>query len=176
PSTGPARDAGKVAGLIAVVVAAILSLSYAVWAFTARRGIFSDFADGNPVSTNDAKSSDTIDTVLLVVAGLVVVIALVLWVILMTNRKTSGGAFDLGGLAASGVGVVVVLVGLLLASGISDGNGRAEQGDKGVTASLVVGGGFLLLAIGLLVGVFAVRGSREISRNGFSPRSSYQSW
>ncbi len=177
-ATGSARDGSKLAALVALASAAVLSLVYAVWAFTARRGIFSDFADGNPVSTDDAKSSDTIDSILLIAAGLVAIIALVLWIMLVTNKKTSGGFLDIGGLAVAGVGAVVVLLGLLLANGIPEGNGQAEQGDKGVTATMVIGGGFLLLGIAFLVGIFAVRASRTASTTAYPSAgpSGYQNW
>jgi hypothetical protein len=177
-SATPTRDPGKLAALVTVVIAAVLALSYAVWAFTARHGIFADFADGNPVSTDDAKSSDNIDSVLLIAAGLLAIIALAVWIMLATNRKTSGGPFDFAGLATVGIGMVVVLLGLLLSNGISDGTGQADQGDKGATATLVIGGGFLLLAIGFLVGVFAIRGSRDEGISGYSSTgpAGYQNW
>lgn len=153
-----ARDAGATATLVALGIGALLALCYAVWAFTARRGVFADFADGKTVSGDDAKSSDRIDTVLLVIAGVVVVIALALWLMRMVNQKTAGGTPDLVGLGVAMLGVVVVLVGLFLSGQISDAGDQASQGDKGVTATLVTGAGFLLIAVGLLVGIVSVRG------------------
>ena len=158
--TSAARDTNALVTVVALAAGALLSLVYAVWAFTARRGIFADFSHGTPVSSDHAKSSDRIDTVLLVLAGLVVIAALALWVTRMASGRTSGGALDLGGLAAAGVGVVVVLVGLFLSSRISDGIDQAAQGDRGVTATVLTGAGFLVIAIALAVGILAVRGGR----------------
>ena len=163
--------------MIALALGALLALTYAVWAFTARRGIFADFSNGTPVSTDDAKSSDNLDTVLLIVAGLAVVIALALWVVRKVNGKTAGGALDLAGLIVTGVGVVVVLVGLFLSSQISDGVDQAAQGDKGVTATLVTGGGFLIIAVGLVIGILAVRGAKETSASGYGQQAAgYPNW
>ena len=131
-----------------------------VLASTARRGVFADFADGNPVSTDDAKSSDTMDTVL-IVAGVVVLVAIGLWITRLVAKQTDGGGLDLAGIALAGLGVLVVLVGLFLSGGITDADGQAAQGDKGVTATMVIGGGFLLVSLGLLIGTFTVRESRS---------------
>ncbi len=139
---------------------------YAVWAFTARRGIFADFADGRPVSRGDAKTSDNLDTILLVVAGLLVVIAVAIWVARRVNAKTTGNPLDLAGLIAAGIGVLIVCVGFFLSSRISDAADQAAQGDRGVTATLLTGGGFFVVAIGLLIGVLAVRGPRGTRSSG----------
>jgi hypothetical protein len=153
---------------ILLVVGGLLSLGYAAWAFTARRGIFADFADGVRVSTDDARTSDQIDTVFVIVAGIVAVAALVLWVIVKATGRSDGGVVELAGLAVAGVGVVVALVGLVLSAGVADGGSTAEQGDKGVIATLVLGAGFTLLAVGLLVGSAATR--RASSRRSIGRR------
>ncbi|MBA3310404.1 MAG: hypothetical protein H0U28_10170 [Nocardioidaceae bacterium] len=172
------RGATGVAAMVMLTLGALLSLGYAGWAFTARRGIFADFADGNAVSVDDAESSDTIDTFFLIAAGVVALLALVLWIVRKAGKQTSGGALDLTGLALAAVGVVTVAVGLFLASGVPDADGQAAQGDKGVLAALVTGAGFAVLAIGLLVGIFAVRGSKQAGSNGYAPGPTpgYQNW
>jgi hypothetical protein len=179
-ATSSARDNGALAAVIALALGALLALVYAVWAFTARRGVFADFSDGKVVSADDAKSSDNLDTFLLIVAALLVIIALALWIMRKVNDKTSGGGLELGGLVATGVGIVVVLVGLFLSSNISDGADQADQGDKGVTATLVTGVGFLIIAIGLMIGIAAVRGSHDPKSSTAPaygrPRGSHQSW
>jgi hypothetical protein len=179
-TTSSARDSGALAAVIALTLGALLALVYAVWAFTARRGVFADFSDGNVVSADDAKSSDNLDTFLLIVAALLVIIALALWIMRKVNDRTSGGGLELGGLVATGIGIVVVLVGLFLSSNISDGADQAAQGDKGVTATLVTGVGFLVIAIGLMIGIVAVRGSRDPTSSRApaygQPRGSHQSW
>ncbi len=174
--SGARRDTGGLGAIAALAVAALLALVYAVWAFTARRGIFADFSDGKTVSSSDARSSDNLDTVLLVVAGLLVVVALAFWVTRLVNGRTAGGAVDLGGLIASGLGVLLVLVGLFLSSQISGGADQAAQGDRGVVATLLTGGGFLLIAIGLLVGLVAVRGPRDSRTPGPAPYGHPAGW
>ena len=172
------RSTGGVVAMVALVAGAILGLAYAAWAFTARRGVFADFADGSGVSADDAKSSDTMDTIFLVVAGVVALVALGLWIARMASRKTKGGALDLSGIAVAVLGVVTVLVGLYLASTIADADGQTAQGDKGVTATLVAGGGFTLLAIGLLIGVLTVR-PRKDADTWSRPQGTgagYQTW
>lgn len=164
--------------MVALITGALLGLSYAAWAFTARRAIFADFAAGNAVSGDDAKSSDTIDTVFLIVAGVVALVALGLWIARMAGRKTKGGALDLSGIALAGLGLVAVLIGLFLASTIGDADGQTAQGDKGVTATVVVGGGFALLAVGLLIGVFTARGRGSADSRGgqWQAGAGYQTW
>jgi hypothetical protein len=161
-----ARDSLALVSRILLAVGALLGLGYAAWAFTARRGIFADFADGVSVTADDARTSDRIDTVFLIVAGLVAAAALVVWVIRVVGARTSG-ALDLAGLAVAGVGVIVVVVGLFLSSGVSDGGSTVEQGENGVTATLVTGSGFALVAIGLLLGLLAARGSSTDSARGW---------
>ncbi len=164
--------------MVALVAGAILGLGYAGWAFSARRGIFADFAAGNAVSGDDAKSSDTIDTVFLIVAGVAALVALGVWIARMAGRKTKRGALNLSGITVAGLGLVAALIGLFLASTIGDADGQTAQGDKGVSATLVVGGGFALLAVGLLIGVFTVRPSKNADTRS-SPQSAgagYQTW
>ena len=72
-----------------------------------------------------------------------------------------GGALDLGGLALSGLGVVVVVVGLVLAGRVADAGSTVEQGDQGVLSCLVLGAGFVVLSIGLLLGIFATGGNAD---------------
>jgi hypothetical protein len=153
--------------MVLLAVGALLGLGYAVWAFTARRGVFADFADGVNVTTDDARTSDQIDTIFLIVAGLVVAAALIVWVVRVVGGRTSGGALDLAGLAVASGGVIVVVVGLFLSAGVSDGGSTVEQGEKGVTATIVVGSGFVLLAVGLLLGLLAARGSSTDSARGW---------
>ncbi|MGH3506443.1 MAG: hypothetical protein ACRDO2_04470, partial [Nocardioidaceae bacterium] len=164
PSSG--SSALSLVTTILLALGGLLGLGYAVWAFTARRGIFADFADGVSVSADDARSSDQIDTIFVIIAGLVALAALVLWVVQKAAGKTAGGALELGGLAAAGVGVVLILVGLVLSAGVADGGTTAEQGDKGVTATLVLGAGFTVLAVGLLIGLVTARGASAKRSSG----------
>ncbi len=164
--------------MVALILAALLCLAYAVWAFTARRGVFADFADGNAVSADDAKSSDTLDTIFLIVAGVVALVALGLWIARVAKKQTKGGAPDIIGLAIAGLGLVTVLVGLYLASAITDADGQSAQGDKGITATIVIGAGFALIAIACAVGASTAKGrggaGTEDRRRG--PGGGYQTW
>jgi len=136
---------------------ALLSLGYAAWAFTARRGIFRDFADGTLVTADDAKSSDTLDTAFLLVAGIVAGIALLLLTKELLSRAVGKWGPKLAGLTVGVLGLVAVVMGLSLADSLSDSGSQAEGGDKGVTATVIVGGGFVLVAVGLLVGSLGIR-------------------
>ncbi len=175
---GSSSSSGGAAAVVALAVAVLAALTYAGWAFTARRGVFADFADGSSVSAGAAKSNDRIDTVLLIVAGVLVLVALGSWVARLVARSTKGGGLDMGGLAVAMLGVMTALVGLFLTSGIADADGQAAQGGKGVTASLVLGGGFVLLAFGLMVGIYTVRG-RATDSSGSNDQPGgpgYQNW
>jgi hypothetical protein len=157
-------------GLLAVLLLALgglLGLGYAAWAFTARRGIFADFADGQTVTLDDARSSDRIDTIFLIVAGVVALAALVLWGARKAGGKTAGGGLEITGMVVATLGIIAVLIGLVLSGGVGDAGTTEEQGDQGVTATLVVGGGFTLLAIGLLVGLLTARRPRQESAGGW---------
>jgi hypothetical protein len=135
----------------------MLSLGYTAWAWTARRGIFADFGAGRAVSSQDARTSDRIDTVALVVAGVAVLVAVVWWVVRHARRQTTSSALDRIGLGTIAVGVVTVGAGLWLSAAVTDATTQTAQGDKGVTAALVTGAGFLILALGLLLGSAGLR-------------------
>ncbi len=145
---------------VLLLLGAIASLIYAIWAMTARRGIFSDFADNEVVSLNHARSSDRIDTTLLVVAGGLAILALALWLVRLLGGKARGGALTLVGFLVSLAGIVCVVVGLVMSGLVSDGASRVEEGEKAVTSTMVTGIGFLVIAVGLLIGLFVVSGRR----------------
>ncbi|MGH3500422.1 MAG: hypothetical protein ACRDQA_05905, partial [Nocardioidaceae bacterium] len=86
------------------------------------------------------------------------------------SGKSDRTGLGIGGLVVSGLGIVGVVVGLYLASGVSDAGSQADQGDKAVTATMVTGGGFILLAIGLVIGLWVLRGSGTDSSSS-SPAS-----
>ncbi len=159
-SAASPRSAGRLITTIALAVAAVLAIGYALWEFTARRGIFQNFVDGRAVSVGDARSNDRLDTTWLIVAGVVALIALALWLMRRVNGETTGGLLDNTGLVLAVLGVVVAVMGLYLASGVGDAVDQATSGQRGVNASLVIGTGFAVLAIGLVLGMLAVRGGR----------------
>jgi hypothetical protein len=164
--------------MIVLGLGVLLSLVYTVWALTARRGIFVDFANGNPVGVGEARSNDRIDTTLLVAAGVVALVALALWLVRRFGGETSGGLVDSLGLGLAVLGAVLVVVGLYIASQVGSAADQAASGDRGVTASSVTAGGFALLALGLVLGLLAVRDGRERTRTSASPTSqgAYQNW
>lgn len=175
-SSSPGR-AGRLAATVALALGALLALVYAIWAFTARRGIFSDFASGSTVGVGQAKSNDRTDTILLIVAGVVALVALALWLMRKFGGETQGGLLDNLGLALAGLGALVAIIGLFLASRVSGGSNQAASGDRGVTASLVTGSGFALLALGLVMGLLAVLGGRQrASTSGAAGPGAYPGW
>jgi hypothetical protein len=138
PQTWPAPIQPQRAGAGAMgclIAAAVLSTAYALWAFTARRGIFADFSDGRAVTSSRARANDRIDIVLIVVAGIVTVIAVVWWVTHRVRRR-GGSPAELGGFALTALGVVIIGVGLSLAGSVTDA---------------------AVLAVGLLLGAATVR-------------------
>jgi cbb3-type cytochrome oxidase subunit 3 len=150
------RGGGR-AAKACLVIAALLSLGYAAWAWTARRGIFADFSAGRTVTSQDARTSDRIDTVALIVTGVAVLAAVVWWVLRHARRHTAGSGLDLIGWGILAVGAVTVGVGLWMSGSVTDAATQAAEGDKGVTASLVTGAGFAVLALGLLLGSAGIR-------------------
>ena len=152
-----AKPAGGSTSEAVLLIAVLLSLGYAAWAFTARRWIFADFAAGNPVTSGDAESNDLVDTIFLAVVGVVAVIALLLLAKELLSRATGKRGLQLTGLIMGVLAAGVVGVGAFLVSNVADSGTQAEQGDKGVTATWVMGGGFVLLAVGLLVGSMGIR-------------------
>ncbi len=163
PATSPSttKSTGSKAAIGVTIVGALLSLGYAAWAFTARRGIFKDFADGNLVTTDDAQSNDNLDTTFLLIAGIVAVIALLVLTRELLNRAAGTGRAKLIGLIVGVVGAVIVSIGLLLANSVANPGSQVEQGAKGVTATLVIGGGFVLMALGLLIGAVGIAGTHR---------------
>jgi ABC-type Fe3+ transport system permease subunit len=173
----PANRSGGGFARACLVIAALCSLAYAVWAFTARRGIFADFSAGRSVTIDDARTSDGIDTALLIVAGVALVGALVTWVVRRARRQASGG-WDMAGLVLIVVGAVIVGLGLWLDSDVTSAATQALMGDRGAAAAVVTGAGFVVVAVGLLVCSTAVGGSRTSAARQPEPgfRGSGRPW
>jgi hypothetical protein len=126
-----------------LTVAALACLGYAAWAMTARRGIFADFADNRPVSLDHARSSDRTDTIFLVVAGALAVVALAFWLLRLASGKARSGGLAVVGFAMSVLGIACVVVGLVLSGMVGTGGSRADEGNKAATATIVTGSGFI---------------------------------
>lgn len=161
--SGTADSRDRTAGLVRLVLllGALTSVGYAIWALTARRGIFADFADNRSVSLDDAKTSDRLDTIFLVVAAAIAVIALALWVVRLMSGRARSGALTLVGFVISALGLVCVVVGLVMSGLVGDGGNRITEGEDAMTATIVTGSGFIALAIGLLIGCLVIAQSRS---------------
>jgi len=167
PPPGRSPRAGStVAALAAVMsaVAALASLGYGVFAVAARRGLYADIAaDAASVSSSDAQSSDTLNAVLGWLAIALVTLAVALWVVSMVSARRGAG-----GLGATGLGSVLIGAALAVSGAVGvSGVGLASEADAGASGYVLVGSGFLVMAVGLLVGMAALRrpavGTRAIS-------------
>jgi hypothetical protein len=158
------------------VLAIIACVGYAVWAFTARRGIFADFADNQTVSLGRAQSSDHADTVLLVVAGALAVIAIAVWLIRVLAGKARGGGLTVAGFVVSLVGMVVVVVGLVMSGNVDSAATRVGQGQHAEAATVVTGVGFVILAVGLAMGLLVARPPRESGADPAVSATPQQAW
>lgn len=151
-----ASGGGSALATIAMVLAllgALASLGYGIYALIARRGIYADIADDpSSVSKSDADSSDTLNSVLLWVAVVLVVLAVVLWLVAMISARRGRGGLGVTGLALVLVGAAAAVVGAVLLNGVEKG----EAAD-GARDYVLVGIGFLVMAIGLLLGAAALR-------------------
>lgn len=131
---------------------------YAVFAFTSRHSMFSDIEHGSkPTSSllDDAKSNDTLNSVLVWIAIVVGVAALVLWLVALVRDNRGRSSLGVAGLGLVTVGVLVAVVGALIVnSAIND-----RDAGKAATDVYVLGLGFALCAVGLLLGALALRAS-----------------
>ncbi|MGH3322561.1 MAG: hypothetical protein ACRDN9_20780, partial [Streptosporangiaceae bacterium] len=134
---------------ILALVGALAALVYGGYAVIARRGVFADLADDpSSVSADAASGSDTTNLILMIIAIVLVVVAVALWVVAFLTARRARSSLGLGGFGAVGVGVIAALVGGFMSSGVDD----VEDAGKAATAYILVGVGFLLIAIGLLLG------------------------
>jgi hypothetical protein len=155
-----AARSGRLARLL-LVLGILASLGYAIWALTARRGIFQDFVDQRSVSVSDARTSDHVDTTFLVIAGLLAVLALALWLVRLMMGRSRGGGVTVAGFVVSGIGMVTVVVGLVLSGTVGSDGDRVSEGRRAVAATIVTGSGFLILAVGLVIGLAVANARRE---------------
>ncbi len=168
----PAASRSALATIATVlsVLAGLTALGYGLYALIARRGIYADISDDpSSVSSDDADSSDTLNSVLLWVAVALVVLAVVLWLAAMISARRGRGGLGWTGLALILVGAAAAVVGALLLSGVE--KGEAEDGARDY---VLIGLGFVLIAIGLLLGTAALRRGPSDSRAaGSYPSGSY---
>jgi hypothetical protein len=169
PASSSSSGGGAGLSRVLLLLGAVASIGYAVWAMTARRGIFADFADNKAVSLSHAKSSDRTDTILLIIAGGLAVLALALWLIRLLGGKARGGTLTLLGFLASLAGMACVVVGLVLSGMVSDGSDRVDEGNRAVTSTVVTGAGFIAIAVGLLIGLLVVKRRRDATQDAPAP-------
>jgi hypothetical protein len=149
PSVGP---------IVALVVAAAAGFGYAGWALFHRHGIFKAFANGtSSLTVDDAKSSDNIDSVLLIVAFLIIATAVSWWILLRVGGRTSGSGLELGGFAAVTLGLILAVIGLIMSAGVSTDGTQRDEGNKAASAAILYGLGFAVIAIGLGIGAVSLR-------------------
>lgn len=149
------EGSGLVSAAIALaVIGALAALGYAGFALTLRRGIYSDL-DNDPtsVSKSDAESSDNINALGLWVAGLLVAIAFVLLIASMVSARRGRNGLGYVGAVLVVVGALIATRGCLQVNGVDD---VANAGDA-VTGYLIAGPGFVVMAIGLLLGALGLR-------------------
>jgi hypothetical protein len=150
--------AQSVGPMVALVVAAVAGFGYAGWALFHRHGIFKDFANGTSTLTvDDAKSSDNIDSVLLLITFVIIAAAVSWWILLRVGGRTSGGGLELGGFAAVALGIILAVIGLIVSAGVSTDGTQRDEGNKAASAAILYGIGFAVIAIGLLVGAASMR-------------------
>jgi hypothetical protein len=157
--------------VVALAVAAVVALGYAVYALTARRGIFADLSDDpGSVSRSVAEDSDALNTILLSATLVVVVVAVALWIVALAGGR---GRTLLGwtGLGVAVVGGLVAAGGGAMTSGVE----TASEVDDAVTGYLLVGAGMALVAVGFVLGILALlatRGDTTEERSGTSAQQS----
>jgi hypothetical protein len=159
----PTSAANRAGALTVLALAVVAGFGYAAWALFDRRGIFEAFADGTSTMTlEEARSSDRWDTILLVVAIVLVSAALLWWLVLRINAGTAGGSLETGGFAIVGLGIVLTAIGLVMSADVSSSGTRQDEGDKAASAALVYGLGFTVIALGLIIGIAAVRSTTRV--------------
>jgi hypothetical protein len=167
PSSEPAgpapaqRPAGSGLARGLILLALLAALGYAAWALTARRTIFGDFAAGRAVTLSDARTSDHIDNVAIIVAGGLCGLAFLAWLLRRSTGRTRGGAPDTVGLVLTVLGGVTIGVGLLLLETVTDAGGQHAQGNRAALGTAVSGVGFVVVAVGLAVGFAVARRPRD---------------
>jgi zinc-ribbon domain len=146
---------GLVTAAIAfAVIGALAALGYGGFALTLRRGIYADLDDDpTSVSKSDAENSDNINALGLWVAGLLVGLAFVLLIAAMISARRGRNGLGYTGAVLVVLGALAATWGCLQVSGVDD---VANAGDA-VSGYLIAGPGFIVMAIGLLLGALGLR-------------------
>lgn len=164
-STAASRSALATIATVLAVLGALVALGYGIYALTARRGIYRDISDDPAsVSSDDASNSDTLNSVLLWVAVVLIVLAVVLWLVALISARRGPGGLGVTGLALVLAGAAAAVLGAVLLNRVDS----ASEADDGAGAYILVGVGFVVAAVGLLLGAAALRRAGP-SSNGASP-------
>lgn len=158
-ASAPGRSVLATVAAVVTVLAALASLGYGIFALTARRGVYADIAESaSSVSFSDAEGNDRLNSVLLWVAVVLVLLAVVLWLVASITARRGADGLGLTGLALVVLGAAPAVVGAVLVNGV----GTATEAESGAAGYILVGVGFLVAALGLMLGTAALRqaGSR----------------
>ncbi len=159
PQASGASAAGRRSPLAAVAavlaaLGALAGLGYGGYALSARRGIYSSIADDpGSVTPADAQNSDTLNAVLLWVSLALIAVGLVAWVVALIAARRGCNGLGWAGLALVVLGAGVAVVGAIVVGGV----GSTSDAGNGATGYLLVGIGFVVMALGLLLGVVSLR-------------------
>lgn len=139
---------------IVALVAAVVGLGYAGYALTLRRGIYADLDDDpGSVTKDDADSSDLINAIGLWAAGVLIGVAFVMILMAVISAKLGRNLFGIVGIVLVVLGAAAATWGSLLVNGVDD---ITEAGDA-VTGYMVVGPAFVVMAVGLVLGMLGIR-------------------
>lgn len=154
PEPAPTGGIWRILAVITLALAALGCLFYAGWAGTERRAIFGDFADdASSVSMRRAEYSDAQDEMFLYIAVALIAVAVLFWLLTRVVGRLPFMALGFTGLALLAVGGIVVGVGAFLTSMVGS---DPSEADKAVIGYLIMGGGFVLVAAGLIAGLFSL--------------------
>lgn len=167
---------GGVVRMLAVMLlflAAVAATGYAWWAVTRRREIFVRIGeDVDAVPRAAAERNDTFDDLLFWTSVGITVGALVFWVVAKIVDRLIVGALGFAGAALVVVGAGVASGGAYLTALVES----VQTADRAVLGYLVVGGGWALIAFGLITGLASVFLARQRPAAGQSPRIGYAAW
>lgn len=157
PNSGGSSYASSPDGTPAVVttarallgVAAAAAIAYGVFAILVLRGIYSDF-DAGDATLGDVDDRLDIHNIAVWVAIVAVAVALAAWVASIVTAGRGAQVIGIGALVMTVLAAVVAGFGLVRMTG-------AEQGDAAATGALVAGIGFVVVAVGLVMGLLAMR-------------------
>ncbi|MDQ3628764.1 MAG: hypothetical protein M3419_08145 [Actinomycetota bacterium] len=156
PGINTARTPAVVAvARVMLGIAAAVSIAYGVFAVILLRAVYSDYEAGD-ATLGEVDDRLDIHNITVWVAIAVVVIALAAWAASVVTAKRGAQGLGIAGLVVTVVATVAVGFGLVRMTG-------ADEGAAAATGALVAGTGFLAVALGLVLGLLAMRGRFDVS-------------